>query len=215
MKLVLVYAPFTCSLVPYILLTEAGAEFEVRPVNLFRGEQLTPEFLRLNPKHKVPILLQDGEPLTETVAMQLWIARTYPNARLLPADFNQEIKAVSLLAWCTSGIHPALTPNVLPQRYCDLPGSEESVRRCAHKLLHENFQVAERMLFGREWFFDHFTCPDVHFFWCVRRATQFNVDMSAYPSCMAHFERVKQRPSVGKLLAYEAQVLEQFKAAQA
>ena len=60
MKLTLVYAPFTCSLVPYILLTEAGAEFDVRPVNLQRGDHLTPEFLQLNPKHRVPILLQDG-----------------------------------------------------------------------------------------------------------------------------------------------------------
>jgi glutathione S-transferase len=215
MKLVLVYAPITCSLVPYILLTEAGAEFEVRPVNVFRGEHLSPEFLRLNPKHRVPVLLQDGEPLTETIAIQLWIARTFAAARLLPADFNQETKAISLMAWCASGIHPTLTPNVLPQRYCDLPGSEESVRRCAQKLLHENYQIAEQLLSGREWFFDHFTCPDVHFFWCFRRGMLFGVDVSAYPSCMAHFERMKERPSVQKLLAYEAQVLAQFKAAQA
>src|SRR5579872_5566144 len=195
MKLTLVYAPITCSLVPYILLTEAGAEFEVQPVNLLRGDSMTPEFLRLNPKHRVPILLRDGEPLTETIAIQIWIARRFPQARLLPADLDEEIQAISLMAWCASGIHPTLTPNVLPHRYCDMPGSEDSVRRCAQKLLHENYRIAEQLLSGREWFFDHFTCPDVHFFWCFRRGILFNIDVSAYPSCMAHFERVKARPS--------------------
>jgi glutathione S-transferase len=214
MQLTLMYAPFTCSLIPYIVLLEAGAEFEVRPVNVFRGEQMKPEFLQLNPKHKVPVLLRDGKPLTETIAIQLWIARTFPAARLLPAG-DQEMEAVSLLAWCASGIHPALTPNILPQRYCDLPGSEESVRRCAHKLLNEAYSIAEERLAGREWFFDHFTCPDVHFFWCARRGQQFGVDLSAYPSCKAHFERVQARPSAQKLIAYEAEVLAQFKAAQA
>jgi glutathione S-transferase len=214
-NLTLVYAPRTCALVPYILLTEAGAEFEVRPINMMRGAHMTPEFLRLTPKHKVPVLLQDGVPLTETIAMQLWIARTYPKARLLPADFAQEIKAVSLLAWCASNIHPTLTPNMVPQRYCDLPGSEESVRRCAQKLMHENFQIADQMLAGREWFFDHFTCPDVHFFWAFRRATLFGIDVSGHPNCMAHLERMKQRPSVQKLLAYEARIIAEFEPAKA
>jgi glutathione S-transferase len=143
----------------------------------------------------------------------MWIARSFPEARLLPATLDEEMKAISLMAWCASGIHPALTPNALPQRYCDLPGSEESVRRCAQKLLHENFQIADARLAGREWFFDHFTCPDVHFFWCFRRATIFGVDVSAYANCNAHFERMKQRASVQRLLAYEASVLEQAKKA--
>jgi glutathione S-transferase len=208
MKLELIYAPISCALVPYILLEEAGAEFTVRPKNLQRGEHLKPDFLALNPKHRVPILLRDGEPLTETIAMQLWIARTWPAAKLLPTD---EIAAIELLAWCATTIHPALTPNALPQRYCDLPGSEESVRRCAQKLIHENFAIADKRLAGREWFFDHFTCPDVHFFWCFRRAMIFGVDLASYPNCMAHFERTKARPSTQKLLAYEAEVLAEFK----
>jgi glutathione S-transferase len=208
MQLTLVYAPYTCALVPYILLDEAGAEFEVRSINMMRRENFAPEFLALNPKHRVPILLRDGAPLTETIAMQLFIARTWPAAKLMPED---DLEAVSLLAWCATTIHPALTPNVQPQRYCDLPESEESVRRCAHKLLHENFTIGEARLAGREWFFDHFTCPDAHFFWCVRRAMSFGVDFSTYPNCMAHFERVQARPSTQKLIAFEAQVLASFK----
>jgi glutathione S-transferase len=51
MDIVLYYAPVACSLVPYVTLTEAKAPFTVRPINLRKGQQNTPEYLRLNPKH--------------------------------------------------------------------------------------------------------------------------------------------------------------------
>ncbi len=213
MKLSLYYAPNACSLVPYVTLTETGARFDVVNVNMAKGQHNTPEYLKINPKHKVPVLLVDGEMLTENVAINLWIARNFPDAKLLPADPMKEVKAISLMAWCASGIHPALTPNFNPKRYCDLPGSEESVKQCAQKLLDENFKIADDLLAGREWFFDHFTAVDAYFFWTFRRATQFNLqhlDLAQFRNCMAHLERMKGRPSVQKLLAYEAQVLGEF-----
>jgi len=210
MKLKLYYAPVACSLVPYVTLTEAGADFEVEAVNMGKGRHNTPEYLKLNPKHKVPVLVIDGEPLTENVAIQIWIARNFPQAKLLPADPMKEVKAISIMAWCASGIHPALTPNANPKRYCDLPGSEDNVKQCAQKLLVENFTIANEMLAGREWFFDHFTAADAYFFWCFRRAVIFKTDVTPYPNCVAHYERMQERPSVKKLLAYEAEVQADF-----
>jgi glutathione S-transferase len=211
MKLALYYAPTACSLVPYLILTEAGAEFEVQPLNLRRDEHTTAEFRRINPKQAVPVLMIDGQPLTENVAIQIWIARNYPSAALLPTEPLQEIRAISFLAWCASGIHPKLTPNALPQRYCDLPGSEDSVRRCAQKLLRGSYGIAEDLLAdGRDWFFERFTAADAYFFWCFRRGTQFGMDLSVFGRCTAHFERMQRRPSVQRLMAFEKTVLDQF-----
>jgi glutathione S-transferase len=215
MKLALYYAPMTCALVPYVTLTEAGAEFEVRNVNSRSGELRTPEFLALNPKHKVPVLIIDGEPLTENVAIQIWIARQFPAARLLPAGLRAEIRAISLMAWFASTIHPHLTPNARPENFCDLPDSSDSVKRVANRLLFEDLAIADGLLAGREFFFEHFTAPDAYFFWCLRRAISFRLDVSAFTHCMAHFERVQQRPSVQKVLAHEKQVKEAFARAAA
>ena len=209
-NLSLYYTPLACSMVPYILLVEAGAVFEVVPVDMGRNKHMTLEYLKTNPKHKVPVLAIDGEPLTENVAIQLWIARQFPEAKLLPTDPMQEIKAISLMAWCASGIHPAITPMARPQRYCDLPGSEESVRRCAQKLLLEHFQLVDNLLAGREWFFDHFSAPDAYFFWYFRRGIQLKVDVTSFKNCLAHFECMQKRPSVQSLFAYEAKVLNEF-----
>ena len=210
MKLTLYYAPQTCALVPYVTLTEAGAAFEVHNINTRNGDNHKPEFLKVNPKHKVPVLVIDGEPLTENIAIQIWINRTFPHAKLLPADPKEEIKAISLMGWFGSGIHPHLTPNARPQNYCDLPGSEESVKRVGNKLLFEDLKIADERLAGREYFFQHFTACDAYFFWCVRRALSFKLDLSSFRNCTAHFERIQQRPSVQKVIAHERQVMEAF-----
>lgn len=213
MKLALYYTLFSCSTVPYINLTEAGAEFETVALNFRNSEHHAPAYLKLNPKHKVPTLVIDGEPLTEIVAINLWIARQFPNAGLLPDDPWQETKAISLMTWFASSIHPALATIVNPRRHCDLPDSEESLRRCAQKLLDEYFTIAEGLLAGREWLFDRFGAVDSYFFWNFNRATQLELkflDMAKFRHCMAHRERMGRRPSVHKYRELERQTAERF-----
>ena len=64
MQLILYYAPNACSLVPYVTLTEAGAPFDLRPLNFRKSQHMMPEYLQLNPKHKLPVLVIDGVPRT-------------------------------------------------------------------------------------------------------------------------------------------------------
>ena len=86
MKLALYYAPMTCALVPYVTLTEAGADFDVVNLNTRANQHKTPGFLALNPKHKVPVLMIDGAPLTENVAIQIWIATfSFPRRLTFPS----------------------------------------------------------------------------------------------------------------------------------
>jgi len=215
MDIVLYYAPIACSLVPYVTLTEANAKFEARPVNLRKGHQNTADYLRLNPKHKVPVLAVDGKILTENVAIQTWVARTFPQAKLLPSAPWQELQAISLMSWCASGIHPFLARINAPSKVCEVAGGENSVRQLAAETLYEAFKIADGMLSGREFFFDHFTAADAHFFWCLRRAKQFELDLAKFASCNAHFDRLQKRPSVQKALAYEQTVQADFAKAAA
>ena len=212
MKIELYYAPITCALAPYITLTEAGADFEVHALNMRKDEHKSAQYLQINPKHKVPLLVVDGQVLSESTAIQIWIARSFPKANLLPSYPWLELKAISILSWCSSGIHPFLARINSPAKVCGFPGSEESIRDIAAQQLMENFHIADGMLAGREYLFDHFTAPDAHFYWCYRRATQFNLDLSDFKNCNAHFVRMESRKSVQKLLAYEKDVQQSFAA---
>lgn len=210
MDIKLYYAPITCALAPYVTLTEAGAEFEVEALDFKKEQHKSPEYLAINPKHKVPLLMVDGRTLTENVAIHQWVARTFPEARILPEDPWLELQAVSMLSCCSGGIHPFLSRINAPSRVCQLREAADDIRRAAADAIYENFEIADRLLDGRDYFFDHFTAPDAHFFWCFRRATQFGLDLSPFGSCQAHFDRMQLRASVQKLLAFEQEIQAQF-----
>ena len=210
MEIALYYAPNTCALAPYITLTEAGAEFEAKPLNFRKQQHFSAEYLAINPKHKVPLLVVDGRTLSENVAIHQWVHRTFPNAKLLPADPWDELKAVSLHSWCSGGIHPYLSRINNPAKVADNKEAADSIVKHATDAINENMQIADDLLAGQDWFFDHFTAPDAHFFWCCRRATQFKIDLTGFKNVWAHFNRMQERPSVQKLFAYEKETMDRF-----
>jgi glutathione S-transferase len=108
----LYYSNGSCSLASHIALEEAGTKFEAQRINLREGEQLKPEYLKINPKHKVPTLvLDDGTVLTENPAIISYVADTHPQAKLLAAPGEiARAKAQEWLAWCASTVHISFGP---------------------------------------------------------------------------------------------------------
>jgi glutathione S-transferase len=108
----LYFSSGSCSLASHIVLEEAGAKYATHRLNLREGEQRRPEYLKINPKGKVPALqLDDGNVLTENPAIMSWVADTHPEAGLLarPGEL-QRARAQEWMAWCASAIHPSFGP---------------------------------------------------------------------------------------------------------
>ena len=80
-KLKLYVAPATCARVATIGLEEIGVPFETELVRTSVNQQKSPEYLKINPRGKVPALLIDGKPLTENVAILSWLNETFPEAK--------------------------------------------------------------------------------------------------------------------------------------
>ncbi|MDI9330883.1 MAG: glutathione S-transferase family protein [Alphaproteobacteria bacterium] len=211
MKLTLAFSLGACAIVPYILLKEAGADFQTLNVNLGKGQNHQADYLKINPKGKVPALIVDGRVITENVAIHVWIDRQFPQAGLMPSDPMQYIDCLSVLGWCGSGIHPKLTQQARPERYCDLPDSADRVKALGHEGMVEQYELAEKLLAGKNWFFnERFSCADAYFYWTFRRGDAFGGDLSRFKNCIAHRQRMEQRPSVQALLAHEEQVKAEF-----
>lgn len=66
------------------LLNELGLEYELHPVDLMQGEHHQQDFLALNPAAKVPVLVDGSLVVTESAAIQLYLAEKYPRAGLIP-----------------------------------------------------------------------------------------------------------------------------------
>ena len=164
MQVVLYYAPITCSMVPYINLTEAGVDFEVQCLNLGKSQQLSPEYVKINPKHKVPLLVIDGRPLSENVAIHAWIVHHFPESRLQPEDTWEQCQALSMMSWFASGIHPFLTRINYPSKVSSAEGTANNVKAIAKEFLLENFAIADQTLHNRDYLFGDYTGPDAHLF---------------------------------------------------
>src|SRR5258708_13600967 len=78
------YATNTCALASHIALEEAGAAYETRWVDFGAAEQTKPDYLRINPKGRVPTLATERGVLTETPAILAFIAQSTPGADLAP-----------------------------------------------------------------------------------------------------------------------------------
>src|SRR5262245_11577482 len=131
MNLQLHFAPGACSFVPHVGLESAGASFEPKLVKLHKGEQRTPEYLAMNPNGQVPVLVVDGRPLTQIVAICEFIDRAFPDAGLLPRDPWRRTQALSQLAWMNSTPHTTATRFFFPERYAETQAAQAEVKKRA------------------------------------------------------------------------------------
>jgi glutathione S-transferase len=108
----LYYSNGSCSLASHIALEEVGATFDAQRINLQEGEQKRPDYLKINPKGKVPTLILDGgEALTENPAILSYLADTHPQASLLAAPGElARARAQEWMAWCAASVHRDFGP---------------------------------------------------------------------------------------------------------
>ena len=84
----LYYSPGACSLASHVALEEAKASYTTRRVDLKNGEQRSPEYLKINPKGRVPALATENGILRESPVILRYIAQTFPAAKLANNDDN-------------------------------------------------------------------------------------------------------------------------------
>ena len=95
----LYYAPGACSLAPHIVLEELGIAFESVLVSLKDGEQHKADFMRVNPRARVPALLVDGKLLTECPAILTYLGGGYAQRGLWPKETWKQAEAAFECLW--------------------------------------------------------------------------------------------------------------------
>ncbi len=202
MDITLYHSPGACSMATYISLLEAGAEFDVKIISLKTNDQSSPEYAAINPKKKVPFLVVDGNGLSENIAMQSWIAETFPQADLLPSDSWDQKRALSYMGWFGAGIHQHLTRHFKPIKFCANTDSHDDIKAKAKQMYMEQLALVEVELTNKTWFFDHFTVCDSYFFWIYNRALDEGFNLSGFKYCTDHNNRMRTRESVQTVLAH-------------
>src|SRR5260221_10155970 len=104
----LYYAPGACSTASHIGLEESGAKFDSQALAFAKNEQKTPEYLKINPRGRVPALVTNGGTIVENTAILDYIAAKHA-PQLMPTDPLQRARAISLMAWFSSDARRTFT----------------------------------------------------------------------------------------------------------
>jgi glutathione S-transferase len=209
MNLELYFAPGACSFVPHAGLeaikAATGQEFTPKLVKLHKGEHRTPEYLAMNPHGQVPVLVVDGKPLTQIVAICDFLDRSFPKAGLLPADPWTRSQALSQLAWMNSTPHTTFTRVFFPERFAESDGARAEVKKKAAETFRGYLERLQKDAgFG--------ILHDAYAFTLLRWGGYAGIAPDAFPALKKRVEAAMSTPAFAAALERERTKLDTYKA---
>ena len=192
--MILYFPPGACSLADHIALREAGLPFESVRVDLSaHTTEGGRDYMAINPKGYVPALaFDDGQLLTENVAILSWIADRAP-ALALPGDMGR-YRLLEALAYVSTELHKGFKP------YFE-PAATDREKERAGKVVVRRLRLLAERLRGGYLFGPDFSVADAYLFVTLRWARQFGLTIPE--PLPAYLDRVTARPPVHAALGYE------------
>jgi len=207
LTLQLYFAPGACSFVPHVGLEAAQAPFEPKLVKLHKGEHRTPAYLAMNPNGQVPVLVVDGRPLTQIVAICDFLDRAFPQAGLLPKDAWERSHALSQLAWMNSTPHTTATRFFFPERYAESEGARAEVKQRATEDFRGYLERIQNTLDGKSFWF-----RDAYLFTLLRWGGYAGIDPKSLPAYYDYAQAILKMPPIAAAAARERISLDTYKA---
>jgi len=195
--------PGSCTTGIHILLEELDLLFEVHLVNLLAGDSSSDEFLSLNPKGSIPVLItEQGRVITEFQAIAWWLARSYPKAGLLPNDIEGEVRVLEMMDYAVATLHgQAFTRIFTSEKYSENPLDHAAIKQQGRDMVDACFKVIDGMLGETDYVTDSFSIADAALFYPEFWAVHSQIALP--PRCQRHFEILLARPAVKRVLYEE------------
>lgn len=195
----LYFSPGACSLSPHIVLHESGLPHTLEKVDL-RSHQTSSgnDFYQINPKGYVPALqLDDGQLLTEGMAIVQYIADLAPEKKLAPP--NATLGRARLQEWLGfvgTEIHKSFSPMFNRD-------SSDEVKNATWEKISKRIDLVEKQLADRDYLLGEFSVADAYLFTCLNWAGMMKRPLDGWPKVSAFMERMKARPAVQAALKAE------------
>jgi glutathione S-transferase len=201
------YAPGACSLATHIGLEESGAEFDGQKISFASAEQRTPEYLKINPRGRVPALVVEEGTIVENTAILDYIAGRFA-PQLMPKDAVQRARAISLMAWFSNTVHPNFTHIGRPERFATDTSVHEHLKATGKDNFFANLKEIDGLLAGKQWFVgDAFSVVDGYALVFYAWGKRIGLPMAELKNYTAWKERMMARPAVMRVLEREQSVL--------
>lgn len=191
-----------------IFLEETGLEYELRPVDIGRGDQFHPGFLKISPNNRMPAIVDPdppggGAPLSvfESGAILQYLAEK--TGRFLPEDLRARWETLQWLNWQMGNLGPMLGQNHHFSRYAPF-----RIRYALERYLRETarlYRVLDRRLSDREYIAGDYSIADMACHPWIKPYQSQGQKLEDFPALKAWFDRVSERPAVGRAYALAKQ----------
>jgi glutathione S-transferase len=182
-----------------LVLAEKDLSYEKIFVDLMKNEQKAPDFLRLNPYGKVPVLVDDGEAIYDSTVINEYIEDEYPHPPLMPADSGERARARMFEDFADNSFTAQGGLLAAELRKSADQVDQERIQRYRADLVRV-LEFLERHLEGREYVSGEFSLADLAFVPRLLMLPGLGVEIPArLKNVVAWSERLKQRPSVKQL----------------
>lgn len=192
-----------------IFLEEAGIPYALKTVDIGKGEQFAPDFLKISPNNKIPAIvdhapLDAGEPINifESGAILQYLAEK--TGLFLPQDLREKLEVMTWLFWQMGGLGPMLGQNHHFSKYAPekIPYAISRYKKETERL----YGVLDRRLAGREHIAGEYSIADIACYpWIVPHRMQ-GIALEDYPNIGRWFESVSVRPAVQRAYALAKRV---------
>jgi len=206
----LYFSPGACSLASHIALEEVGQPYETQKVSTADGENRKPEYLKINPRGKVPTLVVDGHVLTENVGILSYVGGGNPKAGIWPKETWDQAKLLASMAWLSNTVHPAFGRYFRSERFASSPDAVAEVKANARATYESCLKEIDGLLEGRKWSIgNHYTVLDGYLLVFYRWGNRTKIgDVRSLKNYSALMDRVMARPAVKKVMADEGITLD-------
>ena len=203
--LTLFYAPGACSLASHLMLEETGATYETVRVNLAEGAQRAPDYLRMNPHGRVPVLRDGDFVLTESIAILSYLGHLFPQSGLLPlGDAKSMARLEEMLSFCAAWVHPAVAQVWRTARFAESAAAQAEIQAAGKRSLLGYLEEIEAMAGRGQWFLgDRLSVADFYPVVFYRWGRRMELDMARYGAWSAHTARMLARPATQRVLPSE------------
>jgi glutathione S-transferase len=183
--------------------TEVGLDYEHLPIEIGDAGARSPEFLAINPNGRLPVIVDDGFVLFESLAITLYLARKHANGTLYPGTLEGEARAWQWTMWALTEVDRGV--NIWSLHAVRLPPAERDAARRdeALRVLAAPFRVLDAAVARQPYLLgNEFTVADLNVAAVISRAV--DMDLSAVPDLAAWLTRCLDRPAARKALALKA-----------
>ena len=196
-------APGTCAQAVHIALHDADAPHTVHPLDFAAAEQRSPAYLAVNPRGRVPALVTEQGTLTEVPALLMFIAQSFPAAKLAPLDDPYRLAQLQgFTSFLCSTVHVAHAHKRRGARWADDAAAIEAMQRKVPANMTEIFGHIESDWLRGPWVFgEDYTVADPYLFTIAEWLEGDDVDVSRFPKLLAHRARMQARESVQRAKA--------------